>query len=119
MPLSYAEALLPRIGGNCHAFDVPHCGKLYGFIAANKAQQRLEVVGDFLTYEPYGIMFRTNDAQMRDAVDRAFAVMAQTGALVATYHKWFLQPTPTGELLNLPMSLQLTESFPALGVDDF
>jgi len=90
---------------------------LYGFIAANKAQQRLEVVGDFLTYEPYGIMFRKNDPQMRDAVDRAFAVMAQTGALVATYHKWFLQPTPTGELLNLPMSLQLTESFRALGVD--
>jgi hypothetical protein len=29
----------------------------------------------------------------------------------------FLQPTPTGELLNLPMSLQLTESFRVLGVD--
>ena len=92
---------------------------LYGFIAANKAQQTLEVVGDFLTYEPYGIMFRRDDAQMRDAMDRAFAVMAQTGALVGTYHKWFLQPTPTGELLNLPMSLQLTESFRVLGVDDF
>jgi glutamate/aspartate transport system substrate-binding protein len=92
---------------------------LYGFIAANKAQQSLEVVGDFLTYEPYGIMFRRDDAQMRAAVDRAFAVMAQTGVLVATYHKWFLQPTPTGDLLNLPMSLQLTESFRALGIDDF
>lgn len=92
---------------------------LYGFIAANKAQQSLEVVGDYLTYEPYGIMFRRDDPQMRDAVDRAFAVMAQTGALVATYHKWFLQPTPTGELLNLPMSLQLTESFRALGIDNF
>jgi glutamate/aspartate transport system substrate-binding protein len=92
---------------------------LAGFIAANKAQSSLAVVGDFLTYEPYGIMFRKDDPQMREAVDRAFATMGPTGTLVATYHKWFLQPTPTGELLDLPLSLQLTESFRALGVDDF
>lgn len=90
---------------------------LYGFIAANKAHDSLAVVGDFLTYEPYGIMFRKDDPQMRAAVDRAFAVMAQIGALVATYRKWFLEPTSTGEFLDLPMSLQLTESFRALGVD--
>jgi glutamate/aspartate transport system substrate-binding protein len=92
---------------------------LYGFIAANKAQDKLAVVGDFLTYEPYGLMYRRDDAEIRDAVERAFATMAQTGALVATYHKWFLQPTPTGEMLDLPPSVQLTESFRALGVDDF
>jgi glutamate/aspartate transport system substrate-binding protein len=92
---------------------------LYGFIAANNAQSSMEVVGDFLTYEPYGVMFRKDDPQMRDAVERAFSTMAQTGTLVATYRKWFLQPTPTRELLNLPLSLQLTESFRTLGVDDF
>jgi glutamate/aspartate transport system substrate-binding protein len=92
---------------------------LSGFIAANKTQASMEVVGDFLTYEPYGIMFRKDDPQMRAAVDRAFATMAQTGSLVASYRKWFLQPTPTGEFLDLPLSLQLTESFRALGVDDF
>ena len=92
---------------------------LYGFVAANKAQASMAVVGDFITYEPYGIMFRKDDAQMADAVSRAFATMAQTGTLVATYHKWFLEPTPTGELLNLPLSLQLTESLRALGVDEF
>jgi glutamate/aspartate transport system substrate-binding protein len=92
---------------------------LSGFIAANKTQASMAVVGDFLTYEPYGIMFREDDPQMRAAVDRSFATMAQTGSLVASYHKWFLQPTPTGEFLDLPLSLQLTESFRALGVDDF
>jgi glutamate/aspartate transport system substrate-binding protein len=92
---------------------------LAGFIAANKAQTSMAVVGDYITYEPYGIMFRKNDAQMADAVGRAFAVMAQTGTLVAAYHKWFLRPTPTGEFLNLPLSLQLTESLRALGVDEF
>ena len=92
---------------------------LYGFIAANKSQDKMAVVGDYLTYEPYGIMFRKDDPQMADAVSRAFATMASTGALVATYHKWFLQPTPTGEFLNMPLSLQLTESLRALGVDEF
>jgi glutamate/aspartate transport system substrate-binding protein len=92
---------------------------LAGFIAANKAQATMSVVGDFITYEPYGIMFRKDDPLMADAVSRAFSTMAQTGTLVATYHKWFLQPTPTGEFLNLPLSLQLTESLRALGVDEF
>ncbi len=92
---------------------------LAGFIAANKSQDSLEIVGDYITYEPYGIMFRRDDPQMADTVSRAFATMAQTGSLVATYHKWFLQPTPTGEFLNLPMSLQLTESLRTLGVDNF
>jgi glutamate/aspartate transport system substrate-binding protein len=77
------------------------------------------VVGDYITYEPYGIMFRKDDPQMAEAVRRAFATMATTGSLVATYHKWFLQPTPTGEVLNIPISLQLTESLRALGVDEF
>jgi glutamate/aspartate transport system substrate-binding protein len=92
---------------------------LYGFVAANKAQDSLAVVGDYITYEPYGIMFRKDDPQMAAAVERAFTTMASTGTLVAIYHKWFLQPTPTGEFLNVPMSLQLTESLRALGVDDF
>jgi glutamate/aspartate transport system substrate-binding protein len=104
------------ISGQADAFATDDV-LLYGFIAANKAQATLEVVGDFLTYEPYGIMFRRDDPQMHQAIDRAFAVMAQTGTLVAGYRKWFLQPAPTGEMLDLPMSLQLTESFRALGVD--
>jgi glutamate/aspartate transport system substrate-binding protein len=90
---------------------------LSGFIAANKAENSLAVVGDYITYEPYGIMFRKGDPEMADAVSRAFATMAQTGAWVATYRKWFLQPTPTGERLDLPLSPQLTESLRALGAD--
>ena len=119
------------VAGKDHqeSFDMLMAGKadafatddvlLAGFIAANKAQATLTIVGDFITYEPYGIMFRKNDPQMADAVGRAFATMAQTGTLVATYHKWFLQPTATGEFLSLPLSLQLTESLRALGVDEF
>src|SRR3984885_15415833 len=92
---------------------------LAGFVAANKTGGSLAVVGDYITYEPYGIMFRRGDTQMTEAVERAFETMAKTGTLLATYHKWFLQPTPTGEFLNVPLSLPLTESLRALGVDEF
>lgn len=92
---------------------------LYGFVARNHAQKTLAVVGDFITYDAYGIMFRKDDALMAEAVKRAFATMAEQGRLVRTYRRWFLQPTPTGENLNLPISLQLTEAWRALGIDAF
>jgi glutamate/aspartate transport system substrate-binding protein len=91
---------------------------LYGFIASKKASATLAVVGDFITYEPYGIMFRRADPLMAEAVTRAFATMAQTRALAGAYRRWFLQPAPTGELLNLPMSVQLTEVFRGMGAED-
>jgi len=91
---------------------------LYGFIASKKASATMAVVGDFITYEPYGIMFRRDDPLMTAAVTRAFLTMAQTRMLAATYRRWFLQPAPTGELLNLPMSVQLTEVFRGMGAED-
>jgi glutamate/aspartate transport system substrate-binding protein len=92
---------------------------LYGFIARKNAAATMAVVGDYITYEAYGIMFRKDDPEMAGAVARAFTAMARDRRLVATYHKWFLQPTPTGERIDLPISLQLTEAWRALGVDDF
>ncbi|HEX4553003.1 MAG TPA: amino acid ABC transporter substrate-binding protein [Xanthobacteraceae bacterium] len=91
---------------------------LYGFIAARKSQAAMAVVGDFITYEPYGIMFRRDDPLMAAAVSRAFQAMAQRRALTAAYRRWFLQPAPTGEFLNLPMSVQLAEVFRGMGAED-
>ena len=91
---------------------------LYGFIAEKKAEAAMQVVADFITYEPYGLMFRRDDPQMAAAVTRALTVMAHRHALADTYARWFLQRTPTGELLNLPMSVQLTEVFRGMGEED-
>ncbi|MBV8764525.1 MAG: amino acid ABC transporter substrate-binding protein [Hyphomicrobiales bacterium] len=92
---------------------------LNGFIIAKKAQDTMEVVGDFITYEPYGIMFRKDDPLMADAVRRGFETMARTRRLIGIYRKWFIEPTPTGELLKLPLSVQLAETFHSLGAEDF
>jgi len=91
---------------------------LYGFIIAKKAEATMRVVGDFITYEPYGIMFRRGDPLMADAVRRAFETMAQNRAISDIYRRWFQQPTPTGESLNLPMSAQLGEIFRVMGAAD-
>jgi glutamate/aspartate transport system substrate-binding protein len=91
---------------------------LYGFIVAKKAQATMAVVGDFITYEPYGLMFRRDDPQMAEAVSRAFTIMAEQRKLAEIYRRWFLQRTPTGELLDLPMSVQLAEVFRGMGEED-
>jgi glutamate/aspartate transport system substrate-binding protein len=91
---------------------------LYGFIVARKAEAAMAVVGDFITYEPYGIMFRRDDPLMAAAVTRAFLTMARSRALADTYRRWFLQPGSNGETLNLPMSAQLNEVFRGLGEED-
>jgi glutamate/aspartate transport system substrate-binding protein len=91
---------------------------LYGFVVARKAAATMAVVGDFITYEPYGIMFRKDDPLMMAAVTRAFLAMARTRALTDTYRRWFLQPGPNGESLNLPMSAQLSEVFRSLGEEN-
>jgi len=91
---------------------------LYGLIARHRADADLMVVGEFLSFEPYGLMFRKDDPQMAEAVRRAFEVIAKNRDLLELYHKWFVRQTPTGERIGLAMNAQLSEIFRALGVDD-
>jgi glutamate/aspartate transport system substrate-binding protein len=91
---------------------------LYGLIARHKADADFIVIGEFLSFDPYGLMFAKDDPQMAEAVRRAFETMAASRDLTETYHKWFVRQTPTGERIGLPMNAQLTEIFRALGVED-
>jgi glutamate/aspartate transport system substrate-binding protein len=91
---------------------------LYGLIARHTAQRELIVVGDFLSYDPYGIMFRKDDPQLSQTVVRTFHGLAESRDLLEYYHKWFIRKTPTGERINLPIGPQLEEIFHVLGVTD-
>jgi glutamate/aspartate transport system substrate-binding protein len=91
---------------------------LYGLIARHNAQRELIVVGDFLSYDPYGIMFRRDDPQLNETVVRTFQGLAESRDLLEYYDKWFVRKTPTGERINLPMNAQLEEIFHVLGVVD-
>jgi glutamate/aspartate transport system substrate-binding protein len=87
---------------------------LYGLIARHKAQDRLAVVGDFLSYEPYGIMFRKDEPQLAAVVERTFRKLATNRDLIPLYQKWFVARLPTGERMNITLSPQLEESFKVL-----
>lgn len=91
---------------------------LYGLIARHHAENDFIVVGGYLSYDPYGLMFRKDDPQMARAVGRAFSAMAENRDLFEAYHRWFERRTPSGEEINLPMSPQLTEVFRAMGMED-
>jgi glutamate/aspartate transport system substrate-binding protein len=87
---------------------------LYGLIALHKAQDKFKVVGDYLSYDPYGIMFRKGEPQLSAVVERTFRKLATNHDLVPLYKKWFMARLPTGERLDVPISLQLEEAFKAL-----
>ncbi len=87
---------------------------LYGLIARHKAQDKYKVVGDYLSYDPYGIMFRKGDPQLAAVVERAFRKLGSNRDLIPLYNKWFVSRLPTGEKLNVAISPQLEEAFRAM-----
>jgi glutamate/aspartate transport system substrate-binding protein len=111
------ESFSQVVDGKADAFATDDI-LLYGLIAHHNAQRDLIVVGDFLSYDPYGIMFRKDDPQLNDVVVRTFQQLAESRDLILTYDKWFVRKTPTGERINLPMGPQLEEIFHVLGVVD-
>ena len=87
---------------------------LYGLIARHKAQDKFRVTGEYLSYDPYGIMFRKGEPQLTAVVERTFRKLASNRDLIPLYNKWFVARLPTGEKLNVAISPQLEESFRVL-----
>src|ERR1700723_3413346 len=87
---------------------------LYGLIARHKSQDKFKVTGDYLSYDPYGIMYRKGEPQLTAVVERAFRKLASNHDLVPLYNKWFVSRLPTGERLNVAISPQLEDAFKAL-----
>ena len=87
---------------------------LYGLIARHKAQDKFRVTGEYLSYDPYGIMFRKGEPQLAAVVERTFRKLGSNRDLIPLYNKWFVSRLPTGEKLNVEISPQLEEAFKAL-----
>jgi len=87
---------------------------LYGLIGRHKSQDKFRVTGDYLSYDPYGIMFRKGEPQLNAVVERAFRKLGSNHDLIPLYNKWFVSRLPTGERLNVAISPQLEEAFHVL-----
>jgi glutamate/aspartate transport system substrate-binding protein len=110
----HARAVALLAAGNADAFATDDV-LLYGFIATEPSARDMKVVGDYLSYDPYGLVYRRDDPAFAAVVERAFARMAGERRLSELYNKWFLRRLPGGETLDLPMSPQLEEIFRVLG----
>ncbi len=111
----HGMALVESGGADAYASDDV---LLYGLMARAKARGRLIVVGDFLSYEPYGIAFARDDPTLKATVQRGFETMASERDLIEYYHRWFERPLPGGEAMNMPISAQLADVFRLLGVEE-
>jgi len=113
----HSESFGMVASGNADAFATDDV-LLYGLIATSKTERDYKVVGEYLSYDPYGLMFRRDDPDFAALVQRTFVRLAESRDLVMIYTRWFQMRLPTGERLDLPMSPQLVEFFGALGVPD-
>jgi glutamate/aspartate transport system substrate-binding protein len=91
---------------------------LYGLIARHKSQDKFRVTGDYLSYDPYGIMFRKGEPQLAAVVERTFRKLGTNHDLIPLYNKWFASRLPTGEKLSVAISPQLEDAFKALDDTD-
>ena len=108
MPMrDHAESFAQVVNGTADAFATDDV-LLYGLIARTpRGREQYAVVGDFLSYDPYGLMFRKDDPQMTRLVTDTFQALAADGEIQRQYQRWFTKKLPSGETLNLPMSPQL------------
>jgi glutamate/aspartate transport system substrate-binding protein len=113
------------VPGNTQAFEAVIAGKadawagddalLYATAAESKNPGDFVVLDQFLSYDPYGIMYRKDDPALDALVKRSFERMAQTRELARIYEQWFLRKLPSGRTLGLSMSPQLESIFESLG----
>src|SRR5881296_4756574 len=68
--------------------------QLYGLRAKAPRPDDWKVVGDFFSYEPYGMAMRKNDSDFRHAVNVGLMEAIESGKYFELYDKWF---GPNGE----------------------
>ena len=78
---------------------------LAGLISRSKNPADFKIVGEPLSVEPIGIMYRKDDPGFKKAVDDSVRNIAKSGEAATLYDKWFMKPIPpSNTVVNLPAS---------------
>ena len=99
--------------GKIHAYFTD-ASILAGMTAKARNPEDWEIVGRYLTYEPYGIILPENQGEWRDFVNATLIKMIKSGKFEEIYDKWF---GPNGEV-PLPMSNEYKTLLKALSYPD-
>jgi glutamate/aspartate transport system substrate-binding protein len=103
----HAAALAELTAGRADAFATDDV-LLQGLLVQRGLRADYAVVGEYLSYEPYGLMYRKDDAEFGALVDETFARLAADGEIGRRYKQWFLQRLPQSDAgLDLPMNTEL------------
>lgn len=113
------------VPGNLEAFQAVTASKadawagddavLFATAAESKNPDDYSVLDEFLSYDPYGIMYRKDDPALDALVRHSFERLAENRDLARMYDQWFLRKLPSGRTLGLSISPQLESIFESLG----
>jgi glutamate/aspartate transport system substrate-binding protein len=88
---------------------------LYATAAEAGSPRDFTVLDEFISYDPYGIMYRKNDPALDALVKRTFERLAGERELARIYEQWFIRKLPSGKTLGIAMSPQLESIFETMG----
>ncbi|MGJ3701185.1 amino acid ABC transporter substrate-binding protein [Variovorax sp. AFSI2.2] len=86
--------------------------QLAGLIANARAPGTYKILPERLRDEPYGFMFRKEDARFKELVDQTLTSLMKSGEVNELYAKWFTRPVPPNNVnLEFPMSNAVREAY--------
>jgi glutamate/aspartate transport system substrate-binding protein len=89
---------------------------LVGELVRSGKRGNYAVVGGYLSFERYGLVFARDDADFAILVDARLRELAASRELVQVYNKWFVRALPNGVRLGMPMSAELRRAFEVMGL---
>lgn len=99
----HAEGMLSLETDRVDVYATDHI-LLYGLISKSKNPDDFAVVGDFLSFDPYGLMVRRDDSAFELVGKKALATVFRSGEIDDIYAKWF-------DPLGVPATPLLKASF--------
>jgi glutamate/aspartate transport system substrate-binding protein len=70
---------------------------LAGLMAQHHDWDKFAIVGELLSYDPHGIVYRHDDKPMKDVIERAFRGLVVNNETDPIYDRWFGRRLPNGE----------------------
>jgi glutamate/aspartate transport system substrate-binding protein len=106
----HAEGFLALETDRVDVYSTDHI-LLFGLISKAKNPADYEVVGRFLSFDPYALMLPRDDSAMRLIANKTLAGLFRSGEILQIYNKWFMEPIPGGSALKVPAGDVLETNF--------
>ena len=106
----HAEGFLALETDRVDAYSTDHI-LLFGLISKAKKPADYEVVGRFVSFDPYALMLPRDDSAMRLVANRTLAGLFRSGEILDIYNRWFMKAIPGGSALKVPAGETLETNF--------